>query len=63
MKLFTMNEVLQLRCELEQMAIIEEVMFFGVVAMLIQVVLIYQNINLIHRKKWTTQKLQSRETR
>lgn len=58
-----MNEVLQLRCELEQMAIIEEVMFFGVVAMLIQVVLIYQNINLIHRKKWTTQKLQSRETR
>jgi hypothetical protein len=55
--------VLQLRCELEQMAIIEEVMFFGVVAMLIQVVLIYQNINLIHRKKWTTQKLQSRETR
>jgi hypothetical protein len=63
MKLFTMNEVLQLRCELEQMAIIEEVMFFGVIAMLIQVVLIYQNINLIHRKKWTTQKLQSRETR
>jgi len=58
-----MNEVLQLRCELEQMAIIEEVMFFGVVAMLIQVVLIYQNINLIHRKKWTTQKLQSRGTR
>jgi len=58
-----MNEVLQLRCELEQMAIIEEVMFFGVVAMLIQVVLIYPNINLIHKTKWTTQKLQSKETR
>jgi len=35
-----MTEVLQLRCELEQLAIIKEVMFGGVIVMIVEVVLI-----------------------
>ena len=34
-----MNEVLQLRCELEQLAIIKEVMFGGIIVIIIQAVL------------------------
>lgn len=41
-----MAEVLQLRCELEQIAIIEEVMFGGVIVLLIQAVL---NLILIYK--------------
>ena len=35
-----MTEILQLRCELEQLAIIEEVMFGGVIVMIVEVALI-----------------------
>ena len=35
-----MAEVLQLRCELEQLAIIKEVMFGGILIMIVEVVLI-----------------------
>ena len=35
-----MAEVLQLRCELEQLAIIKEVMFGGVIVMIVEVALI-----------------------
>ena len=35
-----MTEVLQLRCELEQLAIIKEVMFGGVIVMIVEVALI-----------------------
>lgn len=31
-----MNEVLQMRCELEQMAMIEEIMFTGMIALAIE---------------------------
>lgn len=41
-----MTEVLQLRCELEQLAIIKEVMFGGVIIVMIQAAL---NIALIYR--------------
>ena len=35
-----MAEVLQLRCELEQIAIIKEVMFGAIIVMIVEVVLI-----------------------
>ena len=35
-----MAEVLQLRCELEQLAIIKEVMFGGILIMIVEVALI-----------------------
>ena len=35
-----MAEVLQLRCELEQLAIIKEVMFGGVIVMIVEIALI-----------------------
>lgn len=35
-----MTEVLQLRCELEQLAIIKEVMFGGILIMIVEVALI-----------------------
>ena len=35
-----MAEVLQLRCELEQLAIIKEVMFGGIIIMIVEVALI-----------------------
>ena len=35
-----MAEVLQLRCELEQLAIIKEVMFGGILTMIVEVALI-----------------------
>ena len=41
-----MAEVLELRCELEQLAIIKEVMFGGIIVILIQAVL---NIALIYK--------------
>lgn len=40
-----MNEILQLRCELEQLAIIKEVMFGGVIVVMIQAVI---NIALLY---------------
>jgi hypothetical protein len=40
-----MAEVLQLRCELEQSAIIKELMFGGVIVILIQAVL---NVSLLY---------------
>lgn len=40
-----MTEVLQLRCELEQLAIIKEVMFGGIIVILIQAVL---NLSLLY---------------
>ena len=41
-----MAEVLQLRCELQQLAIIKEVMFGGIIVILIQAAL---NIALIYK--------------
>ena len=53
-----MNEVLQLRCELEQLAIIKEVMFGGVIVLLIQAVLNLALLYLLNlRQKTDSQSL------
>lgn len=53
-----MAEVLQLRCELEQSAIIKELMFGGIIVILIQVAL---NVSLLYllnqRQKLDSQSL------
>jgi hypothetical protein len=53
-----MQEVLQLRCELEQLAIIKEVMFGGIIVVMIQAVL---NLALLYvldmRQKTDSQSL------
>lgn len=38
-----MTEVLQLRCELEQLAIIKEVMFGAIIVMIVEIALILSN--------------------
>ena len=46
-----MAEVLQLRCELEQLAIIKEVMFGGVIVLLIQAALNLALLYLLDRRQ------------
>ena len=48
-----MNEVLQLRCELEQSAIIKEVIFGGVIVILIQSVLNLALLYLLNMRQKT----------
>lgn len=48
-----MDEVLQLRCELEQLAIIEEVMFGGIIVILIQAVLNLALLYLLDQRQKT----------
>ena len=48
-----MTEVLQLRCELEQLAIIKEVMFGGIIVILIQAVLNLALLYLLDRRQKT----------
>ena len=53
-----MAEVLELRCELEQLAIIKEVMFGGVIVVLIQAVLNVALLYLLNlRQKTDSQSL------
>ncbi len=48
-----MNEILQLRCELEQLAIIKEVMFGGIIVLLIQAVLNVALLYLLNMRQKT----------
>ena len=48
-----MAEIIQLRCELEQLAIIKEVMFGGVIVLLIQAVLNLALLYLLDRRQKT----------
>jgi len=48
-----MTEVLQLRCELEQLSIIKEVMFGGIIVILIQAALNLALLYLLDRRQKT----------